>query len=412
MQKKKVAVFFGGKSFEHDISILTGIEACKAVDSTKYEAFPIYVDLSGEWWTGEKLLDRRFYPLNNSNRFLVKRVHLIIGKGNFGSKNYYLETQKSSLFDSKKRIDFDIALLAFHGNYGEVGHFQGLCEIAGIPYTGCDVKASAVFMDKSLTKKIAKSLNIPVLEEKILKKPADQNFFDIKVLTKDINIPFPVIVKPNSLGSSIGVHKAENEEELEAGVLQIFALGDDALIEPFVENLEEYNISVSKAFDGTIRTSIIERPLKKNSAFLGFKDKYMSNGTKGGTKGGKLGGAKFGGTKFDNKSGSMVSLSRVYRPEELTHEEQTNIENWAKAIFESVEGNGDPRIDFMCNSKTRQIYLNEINPIPGSFAYYLWENSEYSITQTELFTALIEEAEKKALKSAGDIILTESKVFK
>ena len=400
MEKKKVCVFFGGKSFEHDVSILTGIDVCFSIDSTKYDVYPVYIDIENNWWFGGDLLDKRSYPLNDRVKQNLLKMQFTV-KNNRG----FLKSQKGGIF-GRKKIDFDIAFLAFHGDYGETGYFQGLCETANIPYTGCDTKSSAVFMDKSLTKKIAKNLGIPVLDEEVIKKPINNEFFDIEELTSKIKLPLPLIVKPNSLGSSVGVKKATNNDELYAAILSVFALGDDALLEPFVENLEEYNVSVTRAF-GETRTSVIERPKKKNDELLSFNEKYRAGGSKS-----KMGGSKFGGGKFGNGGASaMINMTRDFNPEELSKEDTENIKKWATDIFEAVGGNGDPRIDFLCNGKTRELYFCEVNPLPGSFAYYLWEASEPSVNYTELLTALLEEAENKFTKKRQSIVLTESKIF-
>lgn len=399
MQKKKVGVFFGGRSFEHDVSILTGLEVCATIDSTQYDVFPVYIDLENNWWTGEELLDKNSYPLNDYVKQELRKTKFVIG-----DNKSYLKSEKKCFFGRRKKIYFDIAFLAFHGDYGETGFFQGLCETANIAYTGSNPEASAIFMDKSMTKRIAKTLGIPVLAEEIVRKPENKNFFDIEKIVDSIKLALPVIVKPNSLGSSVGVKRATNKDELAAAILQVFALGDDALLEPFVENLEEYNISVSKAF-GETKVSVIERPSKKNNTILGFNEKYKSGGNKGG--------AKTGGTKLamtSNRSG-MLSMTREYNPKELTAEEAKNIQTWAKNLFDTVGGNGDPRIDFLCNSKTREIYLCEVNPLPGSFAFYLWEAGEPSKNYTELLNALLEEAETKAKLKRQSVVLTESKIF-
>lgn len=402
MKKKKVAVFFGGKSFEHDVSILTGLEVCTTIDSTKYDVMPVYVDLEGIWWIGEDLLLKSSYPLNDYVKRDLHKTKLIIGQG-----KGYLEYKQEKLFGTAtKRIDIDVIFNAFHGGFGETGYFQGLCELANIPYTGCGVEASAIFMDKSATKLMAKRVGIPVLDEVLIAKPQNHDFFDINDFTKDVKFPFPLMVKPNSLGSSVGIKKVNNKEELNSAVLQIFALGDNALVEPFVENLEEYNISVTRVF-GKVECSVIERPSKKDSEVLDFKEKYMSGG-----KGGKCGKCGKAGSKLMSASErrGLLSLSRTFNPKELTDEETKNIQKWAKAIFEYVGGCGNPRIDFLCNSKTREIYFGEANPLPGSFAYYLWEASTPSRSYTELLTALIEEAENNFKKRVG-IVLTESKIF-
>ena len=398
MDKKRIAVFFGGRSFEHDVSIITGLEVLNTIDSTRYDAFPVYVDLEGTWWTGEALLNRKNYHLTKQTKEKLTRVILPVGE----QKPILRPVQKglgACLFGGKKDIAFDFAFLAFHGDYGEDGCFQGLMETAQVPYSGCRVMASSVFMNKAVAKKALKAAGVPVLEDVLICRPAGETFPDIAEMTKDIRLPFPLLVKPNALGSSVGIHKVTTQEELQAAVLQIFALNADALLEPFVENLEEYNISVTNAF-GQTRSSVIERPLKDKSPVLGFAEKYLAGG---GTKGTKSAQAD---------SQGMLSLTRVFNPPELTDKEASNIRSWAETAFNALFTTGVVRIDFLCNAKTREFYLGEVNTIPGSFAFYLWEASEPKESYPALLSALIEEGIKEYEKrNAFPIHLTESKIF-
>lgn len=405
MEKINVAVFFGGKTFEHDISILTGIEACQSLDIDKYNVIPVYLDLKNNFWTGEALLDRRIYPLRDWGKELVKEARLLVGED-----KPTLQVKTKGMFLSKlEKIHFDVALLALHGDYGENGPMQGLCDIAGIPYTGCRTLSASVCMNKSITKLIAKSVGIPVLEEFIIRKPLNTEFYDIELLTKNMPFNYPVIVKPVSLGSSVGVSKANNIDELNASVLQVFALGTDTMVEPFVENLEDYNVSVTRAFDGTTIASALEHPFKKDADFLGFAEKYLSGNT------GKCG-CKKAGSKLESTSerAGFISMTREFNPKDLTKEQIEQVREWARKAFETLECNGVARIDFMCNSKTKEICFNEINLVPGSFAYYLWEGSEPSYTYTDLMDALVKEALELNKVKKGDVILSASKsvIFK
>ncbi len=398
MNKKRIAVFFGGRSFEHDVSIITGLEVLNSLDSTRYDAFPVYVDLDGFWWTGDALLNRQNYHLTDEIKKKLTRVILPVGEQK-PILRPVLKGFGSGLFGGRKDIAFDLAFLAFHGDYGEDGCFQGLMETAQVPYSGCRVLSSSVFMNKAVAKKALKSAGIPVLEDVLISRPDAKTFPDIAELTKDIRLPFPLLVKPNALGSSVGIHKVSTQEELQAAVLQIFSLNADALVEPFVENLEEYNISVTKVFGQTC-SSVIERPLKDKSPVLGFAEKYLAGG---GTKGTKSAQAD---------SQGMLSLTRVFNPPELTNDEKKNIRSWAETAFNALFTTGVVRIDFLCNSKTKEFYLGEVNTIPGSFAFYLWEASETKKAYPELLSSLIEEGFSEYEKrNAFPIHLTESKIF-
>ena len=406
--KKKIAVFFGERSFEHDISILTGLQAFRAIDTTKYEPFPVYVDLDGKWWVGEKLLDNSTYPLTKEKQKTVTPVEFKIG----GERAHLLPLRKG-LFKKAKPIYFDFAFLAFHGGYGEDGLFQGLMETAGIPYSGCRPLAASVFMDKIATKRICKAIGVPVLDDVLIKRPEGSDFFDVEKLAKGVKFKFPVIVKPCSLGSSIGVSKANNKEELYAAILKVFALDSLAMVEPFVPNLEEYNVSVCNAF-GETRFSAIERPIKNNDAVLSFEDKYKAGGKNG--KMGKMGGAKTCGCKGGTSgriSAGMLAMTRALNPDELSKKQVENIKTWAAAIFNELRACGNARIDFLCDTKTGQMWLGEVNPIPGSLSYFLWEAAEPKVGFTKLVNALIEEGFRQEEKYSDFLkTISDNRIFK
>ena len=248
---KKIAVFFGGKSYEHDVSISTGLQVCQVIDVTKYQPIPVYVNKIGRMFIGKQLLNSKFYPILEFREAQLTEVVIPVGE------TYPVLQTRFGMF--KKKIPFDVAFLAFHGADGESGGYQGLFEVANIPYTGADLKSSVVYMDKLLTKNFCRALGIKVLDDYLVKKPST-GFYDIKKILADFPLKYPVMAKPNSLGSSIGIHKVKNFEELCAACVEIFKLGDDVLCEPFVENLVEYNIAVMKDKDGNTIMSAIERP--------------------------------------------------------------------------------------------------------------------------------------------------------
>lgn len=373
MNKKKIAVFFGGKSFEHDVSILTGLQVIQVMDITKYEAIPVYVDTDGKWWTGKQLLNMQNYPITDLMKQNLTQISICIGNTSDKPK---FNIQNTKLF-GKKFIEFDLAFFAFHGNIGENGPMQGVMETANIPYTGADILSSTIYMSKIDTKSICKSIGINVLDEITLTKPTISEKFNIKELTKKLTIKYPVFIKPANLGSSIGISKANNIDELHSALLTVFKLDTKAIIEPFVENLKEYNVAVMKNLDGEIITSTIETPLNKND-YLDFKDKYLSTS---GTK-------KTGPVKLAVPSEGLLSMGREFEPK-ISKNTRDFIENSAKKLFEYMGATGNPRIDFLCDSKTGEIWLNEVNPIPGSFAFYLWEKSKHRINYSKLIDIII-----------------------
>lgn len=387
---KKIAVIFGGESVEHDVSILTGLQFLDALDAAKYEGFPVYVDTKGRWWAGEDLRERAFYPVTEAKRKKLTRLALPLEA--VRGERPRLLAQKRGLLGRGGEIEFDLAVPAIHGTFGEDGTLQGLLEFLGIPYAGCPPLGAAAAMDKAFTKRFLEGLGIPVLPHLAVAKPPPGKRLDKKTLAKDLkralgNTPFPVIVKPNGLGSSIGVTRAGNMDEVLAGLLLCFRLDYAAIVEPFVPNLAEYNVAVSRAA-GSLRASVIERPLKA-SEFLAFRDKYLS----GGDEGAKLkGGASEG----------MASLNRVLEPNELPARKKQQIRAWACEAFAALGLAGSVRVDFLCDTKKGRVWLNEINTIPGSFAFYLWQESKPRLSFTELAGALVEEGLARARERRRD----------
>jgi D-alanine-D-alanine ligase len=366
---QKIAVFFGGKSYEHDISVLTGLQVCQVMDITKYQPLPVYMNKVGRLFVGRQLLDSKFYPVNEFKESKLTEVVIPVGE------TYPTLQTRFGLF--KKKIPFDVAFLAFHGADGESGGFQGLLETAGIPYTGAGVLASAVYMDKKVTKDVCRALGIKVLDDFIVKRPAD-DFYDIKKLLDDFPLKYPVMAKPLSLGSSVGVHRCGNLDELCSACVDIFKLGDNVICEPFIENLVEYNVAITKNKDGKIVTSAIEKP-NASGEILSFADKYLS---KNGKKGGKKGAIPV------IPSRALIESRREFSPN-ITKEQESFIRDSAEKLFAELGATGAPRIDFIGDSKTSEIWLNEVNPIPGSFAFYLWEKSDDKITYQELVDMIL-----------------------
>jgi D-alanine-D-alanine ligase len=373
-KETRVAVFLGGRSPEHDVSVITGLQALKAIDQERFAAFPVYVDPHGRWLVGEALAERRNYLPDARTAADLSEVTLSLGEPGQGA----LVAKRSGLFGRRAPVEFEVALLAFHGLYGEDGQMQGLFETAGVPYTGMRTLASSVFMDKPAAKRLLRGLDIPLLPDAVVTRSAG-GLPSAEALRALIgNIGFPCIVKPAHLGSSIGVGKAENIEEVRALLPAIFRLDRQAVIEPFVPNLAEYNLSVMRV-GGELRTSAIERP-KRAEELLDFRQKYLSAGAdKGGVKG------EGGGSQ------GMLSLTRDINPA-LPAGLEEKLRRWAMAVFAAVDGSGAPRVDFYCNAVTGEAWLNEVNPIPGSFAYFLWEAAERPLGFTALLSLLIDEA--------------------
>ena len=395
-EKQRVAVIFGGRSPEHDISIITGLQVLQAVDSGRYEAFPVYVTPQGEWLVGEALAERANYLPDDRQRLGLRSVIPDVTAQGRGR----LIARERGLLRQPPPVEFDIAVPAFHGTTGEDGQIQGLLETADVPYTGMRTMASAILMDKAATKRMLHGSDIPLLPQVLLRKPKQGLLIERSTLEAAVRgASFPAVIKPNHLGSSIGVAKVSSVDELAAVLPQIFKLDTSAVLEAFVPNLVEYNVAVS-GFSGKVRTSAIERP-KSTQELLDFKQKYLPTGGKSATK------------APGQSSQGMLSLTREINPT-LPPEQEQKIRRWAENAFVTVGGTGAPRIDFLGNAQTGEIWLNEVNPCPGSFGYFLWEAAEPPMLFTQLITSLIDEAvEQHRIKQLpNDPTPEEARLFK
>ncbi len=380
-KRKIIAVLFGGESVEHDVSILSGLQFLEAMDSELYEGFPVYVAPDGGWWTGRALLKRSFYPLTSEKQKELKKVHLEAGAG--GKAGFGLKSMGKGLLGAREtKIPFDLVVPAIHGTSGEDGSLQGLLAFLGIPFAGCSPLASSATMDKDFTKKLLAGIGIPVLPHALFERPlpggALPTMGEIEAMVEEAlgAVSYPLFVKPRALGSSIGAAKAEDADGLMAALLNAFRLDSAALIEPFVPSLKEYNIAVTRA-TGELRLSAIERPVH-GADYLDFSEKYMAGGS--------------GGPKLDEApSEGMASLNRVLDPGELSAAQVTLIRAQASAAFEAFGLAGSVRVDFLSNATSGEFWLNEINTVPGSFAYFLWQAAEPELSFVDLTTAIIEE---------------------
>lgn len=375
--KTVVGVFFGGKTVEHEVSIISALQVIENLDKEKYEAIPIYISKDNKFYTSE-LLNRveEFKDLNE-----VKRL----------SNEVYFTYEDSKLvlnlvkgFFKKTLARIDIAFPVVHGLNVEDGTLEGFLEMYNIPYVGCDVCSSAVGMNKIIFKKVLESSNLPVIEYETLninEFEEDENKAFEKI-TKKLNLP--VIVKPSNLGSSVGIEIIKDESEFKEKMQNVFTFCENVLVERCVTNLREINCSVLGNFKEQ-EVSVLEEPIK-NDEILSYKDKYMGDGSKSGVKNG-IKGAKFSGAK----GSGMASLSRKI-PAELSKEQEEEIYSLAKRTFKELNCEGISRIDFIIDKDSNNVYVNEINTIPGSLAFYLWEPKGIS------FSELLDKAIRYAIK--------------
>lgn len=349
---KKVGIVFGGHSVEHEVSVITGMQIIENIDKSKYEAVPIYITKDGKWLTGSSLLEFKNYKDNN-----FKDAKQIILSPNHNDHNLYLHPNEVGLFGKKIANTVDIMFPALHGTNGEDGTTQGLFELMNIPYVGTGVLASSVGMDKILMKDVYKSYNIPIVDYYWFYRSSWENDNDLVIKDIEEKLGYPVFVKPANLGSSIGINKAKDREGLLESIETAVNYDRKIIIEKAVENPREINCAVL-GYDNEVITSLCEEPLGWVDV-LTFEDKYINSGTKGG----KIGGG-----------------SRRRIPAEIDDSVREEIEELAKKAFTVIDGRGSSRIDFLID-ETGKIFVNEINTLPGSIGFYLWEGKEISITK-------------------------------
>lgn len=364
--KIKLAVMFGGRSVEHEISVISAIQAIGAVNKEKYEVIPIYITKNNEMYVGEHIGDIEAYK--NISKLLSEstRVNLISDGGRALIVKYPHKAFSRDVIDY-----IDIAFPVVHGTNVEDGTLQGYLKMLNLPYVGCDVLSSAVGMDKYVMKTVLKDNGIPVLDCVCLNS---KDFDDEpeKIIEKiESRFSYPVIVKPINLGSSIGISKARDTDSLETALANAFDFADRVLVEPAIENLREINCSVLG--DRTsARASVCEEPLNATD-ILSYEDKYIGNSSKSGSKG-------------------MASTSRQI-PADIPKETEDEIRTMAVEAFKVLGCSGVSRIDFMIDTKENKVWLNEINTIPGSLSFYLWEPA--GVDYTELIDEMISLALKR-----------------
>lgn len=374
-----VAVIFGGRSTEHEVSIISALQTIENMDNEKYNVIPLYIDKKGDFYFSKEnlLIDSKNYKDIKSLLSSCTNVYFVKEKN-----NTYIRSVSSGFFGSSINQVIDVAFPVVHGTNVEDGNLQGFLHTLNLPVVGPDVLAAGVSMDKYVMKEYVKSLGIPVIDAVRIDKN-DYDDIDKLVSMLESKIGYPMIVKPVNLGSSIGIKKAKDKESLRDALDLAFSFASIVLVEKAIENLREINCAVlGDKFDAI--TSALEEPFG-NDEILSFADKYMSGG-----KGGKVSnGSKIGkGTKsvgVGAKSG-MASLKRKI-PADIDEKIGEEIKKYAKDIFKYLGCTGVSRIDFIIDKDTNHIYANEINPIPGSLSYYLFE--PMGIKYKELIDRLI-----------------------
>lgn len=340
-----IGVFFGGKSPEHDISIITGQLVISELKKMKHSVVPIYLGKNGEWHISQELGKLKFFQDKEREKKLLE----------FSKVSLDLEKSQGKLVFQKKgflgkAVEIDLAFPAFHGSNGEDGTIQGLFELLGVPYVGCDVASSAIAYDKILTKTYYKSMEIPTVDFVFFRKSDwEKNRTEIISNIKK-NLHYPLFVKPPKLGSSIGISKAKDEKELEFAIEVALHYGERVLVEDGVENLMDITCCVIG--NENPKASLIQESVFESELF-DFKEKYLVDG----------------GAQLGNATGSLIIPARL--DEEMTK----NIQELARKIYLGVGASGIARVDFLYDKEAKKVFANEINPMPGTVYHHLWKAS-------------------------------------
>lgn len=348
--KINVGVVFGGRSVENEISVITANQAMSAMDKEKYDITPIYITKEGKWYSGAPLLNVENY---RDTKKLLQMCEEVYMRPIFGDTNLY--RAKKGFLKSDVVTKLDVILPALHGTNCEDGTFQGIMEFCGIPYTGCNTLASANGMDKITMKMILKECGIPVVDYCWF---SDKEWDDKKEATIDNiegKLGYPVIVKPANSGSSVGIRAAHNREELIDAIDYAISFTNRVIIERYVQKLKEVNCAVLGNYY-ECEPSVCEVPVRSGE-ILSYQDKYMNGGGK--------------------QSQGMRSTVREI-PANLPEESTRFIRQAACDTFRALNCDGVSRIDFIIDEATGDIFVNEINTIPGSLSFYLWEYSGYN----------------------------------
>lgn len=351
--KKQIGVIFGSRSCEREVAIISAVQLMRHIDRERYDVIPVYIDEYGNWYTGGKLTDIETFKPFRPGQAGIEKVFPDLSSGS----GALLAVRKGPGLFSKEKIEIvarvDVYIIVMHGLNGEDGTLQGLLELANVPYTSTGVAGSALGMDKIMMKQFFLGAGLPVLPSVWFSRSEyEQDPEKVKRTVKD-ELGFPVFVKPANLGSSIGVSRADDDESLTDSLSLAFEYDRRVLVEKGLNKPIELNCSVL-GYDTQTEASPIEMPIN-NDSFLDFRDKYLASG---GSKG-------------------MASLRRVL-PAPIEDELKEEIQELSRRIFRMMDCKGVVRIDYMFDKESGKIFITEINTIPGSLAFYLWENAGIS----------------------------------
>lgn len=371
--KIKIGVIYGGETVEHEVSVISALQAMNNLNEDKYDIVPIYISKDRIWYTGHMLRDIEFYKEFEDEKKYATKVML------YKKDKTFLLQRTTGLF-RKDITDLDVILPVVHGNNVEDGSLAGLLDSIGIPYVGSHVLGGALGQDKVVMKQVMESVNLPIVPYTWF---YDSEYLDNKenILKEIKKIGYPVIVKPATLGSSIGIEVAKNEKDIESKIEDAMEYDTKIVVEKVIENLTEVNASVLGNYEYQ-KASPLEEVMGEDE-ILSFADKYLGN-------------AKSKGTA----SKGMASTSRIV-PARISEKLTKEIQDTAKQVFKVLNLSGVCRVDFLIDNKENKFYVNEPNTCPGSLSFYLWKEAgmKYSELLDEMVSIAIKEYKHKNQKT-------------
>ncbi|HEX9013748.1 MAG TPA: D-alanine--D-alanine ligase family protein [Anaerolineaceae bacterium] len=342
MANRRVGVILGGRSTEHEVSVVTGIQVMKFL-ARRNTVVPIYIAKDGSWFTGAKLAELESYKAFNPKDPELQSVVITPDRGVGVIQNPF----PKGLLDKPKRLELDAIFPAMHGMNGEDGTLQGLLELADLPYVGAGVLASAICMDKVMTKIVLRGSGLPVLDFIFFSREEWEREEEAIVARVEAKFGYPVIIKPARLGSSIGIEVASTPDDLRFHISVATHFDSKIIIEPYLKERADINCSVMG--NHNLDVSVCEQPVS-HEALLSFTEKYLQG----------------------QRSQGMEGAKRIV-PAPISTEMTAEVQRMAKEAFRAVDGTGIARVDFLLDRGKNKLYVNELNTLPGSFAFYLWE---------------------------------------
>ena len=348
VSKLRIGVIYGGRSVEHEVSVVTALQAMEALNPERYEIVPLYITKQGEWFTGAALRKLATYEANSDARRTLTRVSI----APFSNGGVLQVAERSRLLPlgGPARIVVDVVMPCIHGTFGEDGTLQGLLELADLPYVGSGVLGSAVGMDKIAMKALFRSVDLPIVDCSVIRRAEWEKQPEQVVERIERSVGYPAFVKPANLGSSVGITKATDQTSLRDALDVASRYDVRMLVERAIEGAIDVNCSVLGYADD-LRVSVCEQPVAWES-FLSYEDKYIRGGKGQGMKG---------------------TSRRIPAPIPAALTEQ--IQSLARRAFQVIDAAGVARIDFLV-TPDGTAYVNEINTTPGSLSFYLWEATD------------------------------------